>query len=66
MELVAIMTIDELGRIIIPKEVRKAKDWREGTKIAIYTHSKVLVLEKHQPCQEQEVQQSISQDIVLP
>jgi len=54
MELVAVRTIDELGRIIIPKEERQAKGWSEKTKIAIYTHSNALVLEKYQPPQESE------------
>ena len=53
MELVAVRTIDELGRIIVPKEVRQTKGWCEGTKIAIYTHSDALVLESHKPNQEE-------------
>ena len=53
MELVAVRTIDELGRIIIPKEERQAKGWCESTKIAIYTHSDALVLEAYKPEQEE-------------
>jgi len=54
MELVAVRTIDELGRIIVPKEARKAKDWTEGTQIAIYSHSNALVLELYTPPEEQD------------
>ena len=53
MELLAVRTIDELGRIIIPKEARQGKGWGEGTKIAIYENNDVLVLELYTPPEEQ-------------
>ena len=52
MELAAVRTIDELGRIIVPKEIRQAKGWSEGSKIAIYTHDDTVVLELCKPEQE--------------
>ena len=54
MELAAVRTIDELGRIILPKEARQAKGWGEGTKIAIYSNNDVLVLERYTPPEEQD------------
>ena len=54
MELVAERTIDELGRVIVPKEARQAMGWDKGTKIAIYVHNDTLVLETIEPLQEQE------------
>ena len=44
MELIAIRTIDELGRIVIPKEVRSDNGWETGTKIAIYAIDGEIVL----------------------
>jgi len=54
MEFVAVRTIDELGRIIVPVEARKVQGWDKGTKIAVYINKDTLVLEKFQPSQEQE------------
>ena len=52
MELVDIRTIDDLGRLVIPKEIREANNWGEGVKIAIYTHDDTVLLETHKPDQE--------------
>jgi len=52
MELVAIRAIDELGRLVIPKEVREVNTWREGTQIAIYIHGSTVLLETAKPGQE--------------
>jgi len=54
MELIAVRTIDELGRIIVPKEARQAKGWDEGTKLAIYSNNDVLVLEHYAPLEKQD------------
>ncbi|MCL2361065.1 MAG: AbrB/MazE/SpoVT family DNA-binding domain-containing protein [Defluviitaleaceae bacterium] len=47
MEFVAEKKIDELGRIVVPTEVRQAKGWGEGTTLAIYTQNDCVVL---MPC----------------
>ena len=44
MELQAITKIDDLGRILLPKELRQEKDWHKGTKIAIYTKNDTIIL----------------------
>jgi len=31
-----VKTIDDLGRILIPKAVREAMGWEKGTQIAVY------------------------------
>jgi len=54
MEFAGIRTIDELGRIIIPKEARQALSWGEKTEIEIFTHKDAIVLERKRPAQEQE------------
>jgi len=46
MTLVEIKTIDDMGRIIIPKEVRDTKSWEKGTKIAIYINDEIVVLKE--------------------
>ena len=33
MEFVAVRTIDELGRIIVPSEARETQGWDRGTKL---------------------------------
>ena len=45
MELVAVKTLDDLGRISIPKEVRQEYGWGKGTAIAIYTNNDTIVLD---------------------
>ena len=34
-----IRTIDELGRIVVPKELREAMGWKEGDKIEMSPNS---------------------------
>jgi len=52
MELVAVRTLDELGRVIVPKEVRQKKGWGEGTAIEIYINNDTIVLDTCRPAQE--------------
>lgn len=40
--------IDPLGRIVLPKELRKVFDIQEGTPIEVYTDGDTIVLKKHQ------------------
>lgn len=39
--------IDELGRIVVPKEIRKNLGIREGESLEIYTSDDAIVLKKH-------------------
>jgi len=39
-------TIDDLGRIVLPKEVRQAKGWKKSDEIMFYDYNGVIVIEK--------------------
>ena len=39
--------IDELGRVVIPKEIRKVMKMREGEELEIYTTEEEVVLKKY-------------------
>ena len=39
--------IDELGRVVIPKEIRKSMKMREGEELEIYTTEEEVVLRKY-------------------
>lgn len=41
--------IDQLGRLVIPKEIRKVLDMPVGTSIEFYTEGDTVVLKKYQP-----------------
>jgi transcriptional pleiotropic regulator of transition state genes len=41
--------VDELGRLVIPKEIRAAYDIHEGNPIEIYTDNNRIILAKYQP-----------------
>ena len=41
--------IDELGRVVIPKEIRKTLRIREGDPLEIYTDKEELILKKYSP-----------------
>jgi len=42
-------TIDNLGRIVIPKELRSTLEWNVGDNIEIFTSGDKVVLRKYQP-----------------
>ena len=44
-----IRKIDELGRIVLPIELRRAFDIGEKDAVEIYTDQDTIVLKKHQP-----------------
>jgi len=49
-------TIDDLGRIVLPQNLRQSKKWTTGSKIAFYDLNGVIVMEA---CtQEQESEQA--------
>jgi len=41
-----VRNIDELGRIVIPKELRKKMDMPEGSAVEIYTENGTICLRK--------------------
>ncbi len=44
-----IRRIDELGRIVIPKEIRKSLRIKEGDPLEIYTNKEELIFRKYSP-----------------
>lgn len=41
--------IDELGRVVIPKEIRRTLHMKEGCPVEIYTDNSMIVLRKYSP-----------------
>jgi transcriptional pleiotropic regulator of transition state genes len=41
--------VDELGRVVIPKETRKVNGWNEFTPLEIYTEGDSIIMRKYQP-----------------
>ena len=41
--------VDELGRIVIPKEIRKVFDIKEKDALEIYTDDNTIILKKYEP-----------------
>lgn len=41
--------IDELGRIVIPKEIRRSLDIEEGDPMEIYVNGNQIILVKYEP-----------------
>jgi len=39
-----VRTVDELGRVVLPKNFRQSQGWGEGTKIAIYQDQETLII----------------------
>jgi len=50
----SIRSLDALGRVIIPSEVRHAMNWVEGDKINFLMNDKTVVMEKYNPEVEKE------------
>lgn len=44
------LTIDNLGRITIPQQLRKTLNWGTRDKIAIRTANNTIILELHERC----------------
>ena len=42
--------MDELGRIVLPKELRKTMDINERDALEIYVNGNEIILKKYQPC----------------
>jgi stage V sporulation protein T len=43
--------LDELGRVVIPKEIRKRLKIKNGDMVDIYTDDQTIILEKYHPLQ---------------
>ena len=41
--------VDELGRIVVPKELRKTMDITEGSVVGFYTEGEQIILKKYEP-----------------
>jgi len=41
--------IDQLGRVVLPKELRRTLDIEEGQPIEIYTEGEMIILKKYNP-----------------
>lgn len=41
--------IDQLGRIVLPKELRDTREMPEGTPLEVYTEGDQIILKKYQP-----------------
>ena len=54
--------IDELGRVVIPKEIRKTMKMREGEELEIYTTEEEVVLKKYSELSSME---ALSKSLVL-
>ena len=44
-----IRKVDEVGRIVMPKELRKAMDIKEGDPMEIFTDGEAIILKKYAP-----------------
>ena len=42
-----IRKVDELGRVVIPKEIRDSQDITEGTPMEIYVEGSKVIIEKY-------------------
>lgn len=42
--------IDSLGRIVIPKEIRRVNNWEEGTPLEIYVEGENVMFKEYQRC----------------
>jgi transcriptional pleiotropic regulator of transition state genes len=40
--------LDDLGRIVLPKETRRVLDLEEGTPLEIYTEGQSIILKKYE------------------
>jgi len=50
MEAADVRTIDDLGRLVIPKKIRDIKGWDKGTRVAVCILNDLVVLvESKQP-----------------
>ena len=46
MEPTTVRTIDELGRVAVPKDIRLAMGWDAGTKVKFCAHRGLVIIEE--------------------
>jgi len=44
-----VRNLDPLGRIVLPKELRKTLEFEEGQALEIYTEGELIILKKYKP-----------------
>lgn len=44
--------VDELGRVVIPKEIRRTMNIREGEPLEMFIEDKKIIFQKYIPCEE--------------
>ena len=44
--------IDDLGRVVIPKEIRRMLNIREGDPLEVYVDSNMVILTPYEPCKD--------------
>lgn len=44
-----VRNLDQLGRVVLPKELRKTMEFEEGQALEIYTEGELIILKKYQP-----------------
>ena len=58
-----VRNLDPLGRIVLPKELRKTLEFEEGQALEIFTNGNLIVLKKYKPgchcCNETEVKATV-------
>jgi len=59
MELAGVRKIDELGRVVIPRDARQALGWVEFTEVEIFICKDTIILERKKPNQKQEIKQDM-------
>lgn len=58
-----IRRVDELGRVVIPKEIRRTMGIKEATPLEIYCEDGKLVLQKYEPSVRAQVE-SLQDDLL--
>lgn len=44
-----VRNLDNLGRVVLPKELRKTLEFEEGQALEIYTEGELIMLKKYKP-----------------
>lgn len=44
-----VRNLDKLGRLVVPKEIRKQLNIMEGDAVEFYVHDEAIILTKYQP-----------------
>ena len=57
--------IDQLGRVVIPKELRKTLDLHEGTSVEIFTKEDVILLKRFKSNKECMITGVVSDDNLM-